>query len=151
MTANGGNDLLQLAALLGGSQQQSVSFQPARLLQVRQGAVSKSPDWSHGPTGSSRCCCWLSPAACIRRDRQLLAVACHSGGLSVACAHVGQCEKLNMHFFTRSCSVPPIVHIAAGRTQILAISPATPAAGLKLCMPGARVIPTSVRRSQVPL
>ena len=35
-TANGGNDLLQLAALLGGSQQQSVSFQPAQLLQVRQ-------------------------------------------------------------------------------------------------------------------
>ena len=35
-SANGGNDLLQLAALLGGSQQQSVSFQPAQLLQVRQ-------------------------------------------------------------------------------------------------------------------
>ena len=37
-TANGGNDLdlLQLIALLGGSQQQSVSFQPAQLLQVRQ-------------------------------------------------------------------------------------------------------------------
>ena len=36
--SNGGNDLLQLAALLGhgGSQQQSVSFQPAQLLQVRQ-------------------------------------------------------------------------------------------------------------------
>ena len=34
-SANGGNDLLQLAALLGGSQQQSVSFQPAQLLQVR--------------------------------------------------------------------------------------------------------------------
>ena len=33
-SANGGNDLLQLAALLGGSQQQSVSFQPAQLLQV---------------------------------------------------------------------------------------------------------------------
>ena len=30
--------------------------------------------------------CWLSP---------------------VACAQVGQCEKFNMHFFTRSCSVPP--------------------------------------------
>ena len=28
--------LLQLAALLGGSQQQSVSFRPAQLLQVRQ-------------------------------------------------------------------------------------------------------------------
>ena len=28
-------DLLQLAALLGGSQQQSVTFQPAQLLQVR--------------------------------------------------------------------------------------------------------------------
>ena len=35
-SANGGNDLLQLAALLGGSQHQSVSFQPAQLLQVRQ-------------------------------------------------------------------------------------------------------------------
>ena len=35
-SANGGNDLLQFAALLGGSQQQSVSFQPAQLLQVRQ-------------------------------------------------------------------------------------------------------------------
>ena len=33
---NSGNDLLQLAALFGGSQQQSVSFQPAQLLQVRQ-------------------------------------------------------------------------------------------------------------------
>ena len=33
-SANGGNDLLQLAALLGGSQQQSVSVQPAQLLQV---------------------------------------------------------------------------------------------------------------------
>ena len=33
-SANSGNDLLQLAALLGGSQQQSVSFQPAQLLQV---------------------------------------------------------------------------------------------------------------------
>ena len=35
-SANSGNDLLQLAALLGGLQQQSVTFQPARLLQVRQ-------------------------------------------------------------------------------------------------------------------
>ena len=38
-SANGGNDLLQLAALLGGTQQQPVSFQPgcrAQLLQVRQ-------------------------------------------------------------------------------------------------------------------
>ena len=35
-TANGGNDLLQLATLLGGSQQQSDSFQPAQPLQVRQ-------------------------------------------------------------------------------------------------------------------
>ena len=35
-SANSGNNLLQLAALLGGSQQQSVSFQPAQLLQVRQ-------------------------------------------------------------------------------------------------------------------
>ena len=35
-SANSGNDLLQLAALLGGLQQQSVSFQPAQLLQVRQ-------------------------------------------------------------------------------------------------------------------
>ena len=35
-SANSGNDLLQLAALLGGSQQQSVTFQPAQLLQVRQ-------------------------------------------------------------------------------------------------------------------
>ena len=35
-SANSGNDLLQLAALLGGSQQQSVLFQPAQLLQVRQ-------------------------------------------------------------------------------------------------------------------
>ena len=34
-SANGGNDLMQLAALLGGSQQQSVPFQPAQLLQVR--------------------------------------------------------------------------------------------------------------------
>ena len=41
-----------------------------------QGAVSKPPDWSHGPAGSSRCRGWLSPVACIRRDRQLLAVAC---------------------------------------------------------------------------
>ena len=31
-SANGGNDLLQLAALRGGLQQQSVSFQPAQLL-----------------------------------------------------------------------------------------------------------------------
>ena len=35
-SANSGNDLLQLAALLGGSQQQSDTFQPAQLLQVRQ-------------------------------------------------------------------------------------------------------------------
>ena len=35
-SANSGNDLLQLAALLGGAQQQSVTFQPAQLLQVRQ-------------------------------------------------------------------------------------------------------------------
>ena len=35
-SANSGNDLLQLAALLGGSQQQNVTFQPAQLLQVRQ-------------------------------------------------------------------------------------------------------------------
>ena len=37
-SANSGNDLLQLGALLGGSQQQSVivTFQPAQLLQVRQ-------------------------------------------------------------------------------------------------------------------
>ena len=35
-SANSGNDLLQLAALLGGSQQQHVTFQPAQLLQVRQ-------------------------------------------------------------------------------------------------------------------
>ena len=34
--ANSGNDLHQLTALLGGSQQQSVTFQPAQLLQVRQ-------------------------------------------------------------------------------------------------------------------
>ena len=34
-SANSGNDLLQLAALLGGSQQQSVTFQPAQLLQAR--------------------------------------------------------------------------------------------------------------------
>ena len=34
-SANGGNDLMQLAALLGGSQQQSGTFQPAQLLQVR--------------------------------------------------------------------------------------------------------------------
>ena len=33
-SANGANDFFQLAALLGG-QQQSVSFQPAQLLQVR--------------------------------------------------------------------------------------------------------------------
>ena len=33
-SANSGNDLLQLAALLGGSQQQNVTFQPAQLLQV---------------------------------------------------------------------------------------------------------------------
>ena len=33
-SANGGNDLLQLAALLGDLQQQSVLFQPAQLLQV---------------------------------------------------------------------------------------------------------------------
>ena len=31
-SANSGNDLLQLAALLGGSQQQNVTFQPAQLL-----------------------------------------------------------------------------------------------------------------------
>ena len=31
-----GNDLLRLAALIGGSQQQPASFQPAQLLQVRQ-------------------------------------------------------------------------------------------------------------------
>ena len=35
-SANSGNDLLQLVALLGGSQQQNVTFQPAQLLQVRQ-------------------------------------------------------------------------------------------------------------------
>ena len=35
-SANGGNDLLQLTALLRGSQRQSISFQPAQLLQVRQ-------------------------------------------------------------------------------------------------------------------
>ena len=35
-SANSGNDPLQLAALLGGSQQQNVTFQPAQLLQVRQ-------------------------------------------------------------------------------------------------------------------
>ena len=35
-SANSGNDLLQLAALLGGSHQQNVTFQPAQLLQVRQ-------------------------------------------------------------------------------------------------------------------
>ena len=35
-SANSGNDLLQLAALLGGSQQQNVTFQLAQLLQVRQ-------------------------------------------------------------------------------------------------------------------
>ena len=35
-SANSGNHLLQLAALLGGSQQQNVTFQPAQLLQVRQ-------------------------------------------------------------------------------------------------------------------
>ena len=35
-TANSGIDILQLAALLGGSQQQSGSFQAAQLLQVRQ-------------------------------------------------------------------------------------------------------------------
>ena len=35
-SANRGNDLLQLAALLGGAQQQNVNFQPAQLLQVRQ-------------------------------------------------------------------------------------------------------------------
>ena len=35
-SANSGNDLLQLAALLGGSQQQNVTFQPAQLLQVQQ-------------------------------------------------------------------------------------------------------------------
>ena len=40
-SANGGNDLLQLAALLGGTQQQSVSFQPAQLLQVRQALAQK--------------------------------------------------------------------------------------------------------------
>ena len=34
--ANSGNDLHQLTALLGGSQQQSVTFQPAQLLQVQQ-------------------------------------------------------------------------------------------------------------------
>ena len=35
-SANGGNCLFQLAAIFGGSQQQSVSFQAAQLLQVRQ-------------------------------------------------------------------------------------------------------------------
>ena len=35
-SANSGNGLLQLAALLGGSQQQNVTFQPAQLPQVRQ-------------------------------------------------------------------------------------------------------------------
>ena len=37
-SANSGNDLLQLAALLGGAQQQNVTFQPTctQLLQVRQ-------------------------------------------------------------------------------------------------------------------
>ena len=41
-----------------------------------QGAVSKPPDWSDGPAGSSRCCGWLSHVACIRGNRPLLAVAC---------------------------------------------------------------------------
>ena len=40
-SANSGNDLLQLAALLGGSQQQNVTFQPAQLLQVRQALVQQ--------------------------------------------------------------------------------------------------------------
>ena len=35
-SVDSGNDLLQLAALLGGTQQQSVTFQPAQLLEVRQ-------------------------------------------------------------------------------------------------------------------
>ena len=34
-SSNSGNDLIQLAALLGGSQQQNVTFQPAQLLQVQ--------------------------------------------------------------------------------------------------------------------
>ena len=37
--ANSGTGILQLAALLGGSQQRSVAFQPAQLLQVRQALV----------------------------------------------------------------------------------------------------------------
>ena len=35
-SANSGNDLLPLAALLGGSQHQRANFQPCQLLQVRQ-------------------------------------------------------------------------------------------------------------------
>ena len=35
-SANSGDDLLQLVALLEGAQQQNVTFQPAQLLQVRQ-------------------------------------------------------------------------------------------------------------------
>ena len=44
-SAKGGNlnDLLQLAALLGGSQQQPVSFQPAQRLQVRQALAQQQP------------------------------------------------------------------------------------------------------------
>ena len=52
-----------------------------------------------------------------------------------------------MHIYAQCPLI--IVHIATGRPEILAISPATPAAGLKLRMPGARAIPTSVRRSRV--
>ena len=42
-SVSGGNNLLQLAALLGGSRQQYVSFQPAQLLQVRQ-ALAQQQD-----------------------------------------------------------------------------------------------------------
>ena len=67
--------------------------------------------------------CWLSP---------------------VACARVVQCEKLNMHFCMRSCSVPagPRPQPRPGQKSF-PIRPATPAAGLRLRIPGDRAIPTS--------
>ena len=40
--ANGGYDLMQLAALLGGSQQQPATFQPAQLMQVRQALAGEA-------------------------------------------------------------------------------------------------------------
>ena len=54
----------------------TVQIVPGFAMWTPLGAVSKPPDWSDGLAGSSRCRGWLSPVACIRQNRKLLAVAC---------------------------------------------------------------------------